>query len=70
MIPAHHEPRRSFHEAMPVAEQLGQAVQLDQVRVFRIGFRSPVRRHIDSTASCAAALEEALRGLQLILTEK
>ena len=55
---------------MPVAEQLGQAVQLDRVRVFRIGFRSPVRRHIDSTASCAAALEEALRGLQLILTEK
>ena len=70
MIPAHHAPRRSFHEAMPVAEQLGQAVQLGQVRFFRIGFHSPVRRHIDSTASCAVALEEALRGLQVIPTKK
>ena len=55
---------------MPAADQLGQAVQLDQVRVFRIGFHSTLRRHMDSTASCAVALEEALRGLQVILTKK
>ena len=65
MIPAHHAaPRRSFHEAIPVADQLGQAVQLDQVRVFRIGFRSAPCRHMDSTARCAVAREEALRKLQ------
>ena len=61
MIPARHAPRRSFHRVMPVADQLGQAAQRDQVRIFRIGFRSRVCRHMDSTASCAVALEEALR---------
>jgi hypothetical protein len=70
MIPAHHAPRRSFHEVMPAADQLGQAVQLDQVRVFRFGFRSGPCRHMDSTASCAAALKEALRELQLVPTNK
>ena len=70
MIPARHASRRSFHEAMPVAEQLGQAVQLDRVRVFRIGFRHPVRRHAILQPSCAVALEDALRRLQLVLTKK
>ena len=70
MIPAHPEPRHSFHEAIPVADQLGQAAQLDQVRIFRIGFRSALRRHAILQPSCAVALEEALRGLQLVLTNK
>ena len=70
MIPACHAPRRSFHRAVPVADQLGQAAQLDQVRFFRIGFRSEVRRHAILQPSCAVALEDALRRLQLVLTEK
>ena len=70
MIPAHPEPRHSFHEAIPVADQLGQAAQLDQVRIFRIGFRSGLRRHAILQPSCAVALEEALRGLQVIPTKK
>ena len=50
MIPARHAPRRSFHRAMTLADQLWQAVQLDQVRFFRFGFRSAERRRAAHTA--------------------
>ena len=61
MIPARHAPRRSFHEAIPVANQLGQAVQLDQVRVFRIGFRSGLLRHQVFRVSSIGARAACLR---------
>ena len=45
LMPVRHGPQSSFHAGMPVAEQLWQAAQRDQVRIFRIGFRYALCRH-------------------------
>jgi hypothetical protein len=68
LMPACHAPRRSFHVAMPVAEQLWQVAQRDQVRIFRIGFRSRQQRRTGTTPRTTAARSSRLSRRQLVLS--